>query len=314
MTSTYLVTGGMGCIGAWALYHLRALGKRAVCFDLSDDRHRIDLLMGRDEQAGITFVRGDLLDGRQVRETFERHAITHVLHLAALQIPFCKANPALGAQVNVTGTVNIFEAARLTGLKHLAYASSIAVYGTADEYPPRLVAHDAPRLPHTLYGAYKVANELTAGVYWSDHGITSTALRPFTVYGLGRDQGLTSDPTKAMQAAAAGQDYAIGFGGRMQFQFASDVAQQFVEAAEYPLDGAVAFNLGTPVVAVSDLAGLIMRIKPGVTVTVPENVLDFPEGFDDAELRRRFGTIYETPLEEGVSATIAAFERALAAG
>lgn len=310
MPSTYLVTGGMGCIGAWSLYHLLRRGKRAVCFDLSEDRHRLDLLMTDEEQAGITFVRGDLTDPQQVSDALELHGITHVLHLAALQIPFCRANPALGSQVNVTGTVNIFEAARAAGVKHVVYASSIAVYGRADEYPPGLVANNAQKLPHSLYGAYKVANELTAGVYWSEYGISSTALRPYSIYGVGRDQGLTSEPTKAMQAAAAGRDYSVGFGGRMQFQFASDVAQQFIEAAEHPLEAAAAFNLGTPVVPVQQLADIIMAIRPGVRIAVAEQALGFPEGFDDSELRRNFRNVYETPLEQGIRETIEAFARA----
>ncbi len=116
MTETYLVTGGMGCIGAWVLYHLQRQGKAAVCFDLSEDRQRLDLLLSKAEQAAITFVRGDLTDTQQVRAVFESHSVTHVIHLGALQVPFCKANPPVGAQVNVTGTVNIFEAARHTGV------------------------------------------------------------------------------------------------------------------------------------------------------------------------------------------------------
>ncbi|MFO7631167.1 MAG: GDP-mannose 4,6-dehydratase, partial [Caldilinea sp.] len=108
MADTYLVTGGMGCLGAWTLFHLQREGKRVVCFDLSDDRHRLDLLLSRAEQEAIIFVRGDLTNAQQVRDVFDQHAISHVVHLAALQVPFCRANPPLGAQVNVTGTVNIF--------------------------------------------------------------------------------------------------------------------------------------------------------------------------------------------------------------
>ncbi|MFN8465353.1 MAG: hypothetical protein U0X20_07375 [Caldilineaceae bacterium] len=56
MSDVYLITGGMGCIGAWVLYHLQRQSKRAVCFDLSDDRLRLDLLLSRDEQSAITFI------------------------------------------------------------------------------------------------------------------------------------------------------------------------------------------------------------------------------------------------------------------
>ncbi|HAJ34777.1 MAG TPA: epimerase [Chloroflexi bacterium] len=314
MSATYLVTGGMGCLGAWTLYHLHRQGKRAVCFDLSEDRQRLDLLLSRDEQAAITFVRGDLTDTQQVRDVFAQHAITHVIHMAALQVPFCRANPPMGAQVNVTGAVNIFEAARHTGVNHVAMASSVAVYGPPELYAPGLLPADAPVAPRTLYGVYKVANELTAQVYWHDYGISSTVLRPYTVYGLGRDQGLTSEPTKAMQAAARGEDFHINFGGAMQFHFASDVALQFILAAEQVSNGALAFNLGGPIVSVAEVARLIMAARPGVRITHTESGLPFPAGCDGSALYAHAATVYATPLAAGIAATIAAFAERLSSG
>ncbi|MBN1284174.1 MAG: NAD(P)-dependent oxidoreductase [Anaerolineae bacterium] len=316
MTATYLVTGALGCVGVWTLMHLTRQGKRAVSFDISENRRRLDLLMTPQEQAAITFLRGDLTDFAQVLGAVEAHGVTHIIHLGALQVPFCKADPVMGSRVNVTGTVNIFEAARRAGLKHVAYASSIAVYGPPDRYPPGLLAHDAPFDPRTLYGVYKVANEGAARIYWQDHGITSTVLRPYTVYGVARDQGLTSTPTQAMLAAAAGAgSYHIGFGGKQQLHFVSDTALQFIEAAEQPLDGAYGFNLGAPPVAIAEVAALIEQIRPGIRVTCDaDKPLPFPEGCDDAELKRHFKNVYGTPLAEGVRQTIEHFETCLADG
>jgi nucleoside-diphosphate-sugar epimerase len=301
----------MGCIGAWTLLHLLKQGKEVVSFDLRDERHRLDLLMSRDKQSAITFVQGDLTDSAQVQNVFEAHDISHVIHLAALQVPMCKANPVLGAQVNVTGTVNVFEAARQHAINHLAYASSIAVYGPPDDYAEAILPHNAPRLPRTLYGVYKVANEDMAKVYWQDHGISSTALRPYTVFGLGRDQGLTSEPTKAMQAAARGEDYHITFGGHMQFHYASDVARQFIAAAEHVLDGAHSFNMGTDSTPVQSVAQHIMTVVPGVTISVGETILPFPQGFDATELHRSFETVYETDLRQAIEQTIDGFRASL---
>lgn len=314
MSDTYLVTGAMGCIGAWTLYHLVKQGKKAVSFDLSDDRSRLNLLLTPDEEAAMTFVKGDLTDFKSVLETLEQHSVNHVIHLAALQVPFCRANPVLGAQVNVVGTVNVFEAAKQAGLRHVVYASSVAVYGPAEDYPPGLVAHDAPFLPRTHYGVYKVANEGTAKVYWYDHGVSSTTLRPYTIYGVARDQGLTSEPTKAMLAAAAGQSYHISFGGRMQFNYASDVARQFIEAADNPLNGAYGFNPGGVVADVAEFAVLIGKLRPGVTVTNDETILPFPVGGDGAEYRKHLDSVPDTPLEDGIRETIAHFEQLLAEG
>ncbi|MFN8377460.1 MAG: NAD(P)-dependent oxidoreductase [Anaerolineae bacterium] len=310
----FLVTGSMGCIGAWTLFHLVRRGESVVSFDLSANRARLNLLLSPEEQEGITFVLGDLTQYEQVHAVMRDHGVTHVVHLGALQIPFCRANPVLGAQVNVVGTVNIYEAAKQNGVKHVSQASSLAVYGTADEYPPGLIAHDAPRKPHSLYGVYKVACEGIAHVYWSENGVGSTSLRPYTVYGPGRDQGLTSEPTKAMLAAAAGKSFDISFGGRMQFQYASDVAQQFIEAALDPVAGAHAFNLGTEPRAVAEVAAIIMRLRPGITVTATDKPLPFPEGTDDAPLRAHAQVVYDTPLEDGIRETIEQFESLLERG
>lgn len=305
---TFLVTGAMGCIGAWVLKHLAAQGKRAVAFDLSTDRHRLDWVLTAAEQAAITFVQADLTDTGQVKEAFNAHEVTHVVHLAALQVPFCQANPVMGSQVNVTGTVNLFEAAKEAGVRHLAYASSIAVYGPASAYPSDPVAHEAPHAPRTLYGVYKVANEGTARVYWQDHKISSVGLRPYTVYGVGRDQGITSDPTKAMWAAVKGEPFEIGFGGVMQFQLASDVALQFIDAADHSAEGAHVFNLGTPPVSVDEVIELIKEIKTDAQITRKETRLPFPESFDDSALRAHASRVYETPLAEGIRLTMEHFE------
>lgn len=310
----YLVTGSLGCLGAWTLYHLAKAGKRAISFDLSENRHRLDLLLRPAEQQAITFVRGDITDYAQVLKVMRAEQISHIVHLAALQIPFCKANPIQGAQVNVVGTVNIFEAAREVGIGHLAYASSIAVYGPADAYPPGPVAADAPLDPRTLYGVYKQANEGTARTYWQDHRLSSTAMRPYTVYGVGRDQGLTSEPTKAMLAAAAGKPFQISFGGKMQFHFASDVALQFIEAAETPLGGAHVFNLGLAPTPVSTVVEIIGAVRPGAQITCGEVRLPFPAEAASGDYKRYLPGVSETPLKEGVRHTIEHFERCLADG
>jgi nucleoside-diphosphate-sugar epimerase len=309
----YLVTGAMGCIGAWVLYHLVKEGKRAVSYDLSDSRHRLNLLLAPEEQQdAICFIKGDLTDQAQLQSTLQEQGIAHVIHLAALQVPFCRANPILGAQVNVVGTVTLFEAMRQARLKHLMYASSVAVYGPPA--PGEAGLNEALLRPATLYGVYKVANEGTARVYWQDHGISSTALRPYTVYGLGRDQGVTSDPTKAMLAAVAGQPYHINFNGPCQYHFASDIALQCIAAAERPLGGAFTFNNGGRPYTSAEVVELIHQAAPNAEITHSPAPLPFPAGFDGAALRAAFPDLPETPLADGVRQTMAAFERLLAAG
>ena len=310
---TYLVTGAMGCIGAWTLYHLVKRGERVVSFDLQERGHRVDLLLNETDKAKVTFVSGDLTNFDHVNSTFKEHKITHVVHLAALQVPICRANPILGAQVNVVGTSNMFEAAKANGVSHMAQASSVAVFGPASMYPPGSLANDAPHAPTNLYGVYKVADEGIAKIYWQDAKISSAGLRPYTVYGVGRDQGMTSDPTRAMLAAMAGQPFHINFGGKQQLQWASDTALQFIEIATNPRDGAHVYNMGGAVTAIADVVALIKQVKPDAQVTMNETPLALPEAFDDSELRKHF-KVYETPFEEGARQTMDAFGKYLEQG
>ena len=314
MPETFLVTGAMGCIGAWALRHLVDRGDKVVSFDLSTRRDRVNLLLTPEEQEAITFLQGDLTDAGQVRDAVESRQITRIIHLAALQVPFCKADPVTGARVNVTGTVNVFEAARHSGIDHLAYASSIAVYGPPERYGTELIPHHAPHDPRTLYGVYKSANEGTARVYWDDWSVSSTALRAYTVYGVGRDQGLTSEPTKALLAVAAKKPYAISFGGAMQFQWASDVAQQFIAAALEDPSGAYAFNFGGPVTTVQEFADIVRTLRPAAELTVADVTLPFPAGFDDEPLRAHASTFHSTPLTDGIGRTLEQFEALIERG
>ena len=119
---------------------------------------------------------------------------------------------------------------------------------------PIRLENDATAHPINHYGVYKQANEGTARVYWVENGVSSIGLRPMTVYGPGRDQGLTSSPTKAIVAAVLGRPATIGFCGRTLFQYADDVARTLlIAAAGASCAARTQFNLGGNLV---DLRGL----------------------------------------------------------
>jgi UDP-glucuronate 4-epimerase len=294
VTERWLVTGALGCIGAWTAVLLAREGVGVVALDLGDDDRRLRLIASADELAPIAHVRGDITDLRAVERTLAEHEITHVVHLAALQVPFCRENPVLGAQVNVTGTVNVFEASRRLGLRTtIAYASSAAVYDRRGEVAPE-----------TLYGVYKVANEGTARIYAEENGVASVGLRPFSVYGPGRDQGLTAGPTLAIAAAVHGEPYRIGFGGRTQLHYAADVARAFIRAARSSPDGAHTFNLGGPATPIADFAALLAREVPGAEISHDDAPLPFPD-----ELPQPWFDAPLTPLEQGVRETVEILRR-----
>src|SRR5712692_6743107 len=201
-----LVTGAFGCIGSWVVKRLLAAGERPVVYDLGDDPWRMRMIVGPERLNDVAMIRGDSADRDAVVRVVGEHDITRIIHLAAWQVPLCRQDPSRGALVNVVGTANVFEAAKAhrERVSRVVYFSSAAVFGPPHLYGPGPVTDDAPPRPATHYGVYKVANEETARIYWEEHRIPSMGFRPLSVYGPGRDFGLTADPTLAMKAAVLG--------------------------------------------------------------------------------------------------------------
>jgi UDP-glucuronate 4-epimerase len=318
-TDRFLVTGALGFIGAWTIRCLVRQGVPVVAFDVAAAPRRLRMLMTPEELAAVEVLHGDITDLDALYRTLESRHVDRVVHLAALQVPAARADPPLGARVNVVGTVNVFEAVRrLDGqVRQVVYTGSVGMFAAsdADGRTGRLSA-DAAAHPLNHYGVYKLANEGTARVYWLENGISSVGIRPMTVYGPGRDFGVTSSPTKAILAAVLGRRYTIGFGGRTLFQYASDVAETLVAAARSSLDGARTFNLGGTVAGVPEFITELDAIVPGAASRIDSTgePLPFPEEIDTEEIGRALGTVPITSLHDGIAQTVAFFERQRSAG
>ena len=311
MAERTLVTGALGCLGAWTLKALLDLGQEPVGFDLGSDHARLRLVLSDEERARVTLVEGDVTDLNAVGTALDGHDITNVVHLAAMQVPFVRADPERGARVNVHGTVVVLEAIkrRLGRIRGLAYASSTAVYNASDHSPaPESGGHE----PSTLYGVFKLANEGTARVYWHEDDVASIGIRPYVVYGPGRDQGLTSGPSLAMEAAARGDGYTIAYGGSAQYDFAPDVGRAFARAARSAADGAHVANFPGVPSTMQEVVDAIEANAPAVAGRIfwEEGQLPFPEALEGRQLERLIGPITPTPLADGVRATIEHFRTA----
>lgn len=306
---TFLVTGAHGFIGAWIVKRLLSENAAVVIFDKSPDAQRLRLIMNDDEISRATVITGDITEANSLSPVIESQRVTNLVHLAGLQVPTCRADPKLGAMVNVVGTINVFEAVRRAAgqIKNLTFASSAAVFGATEEERP-MTERDQPE-PSTHYGVFKRCNEGNARVYFLEHGVSSVGLRPLTVYGVGRDFGLTSDPTKAMKAAVVGRPFHIRFGGRTDFQYVADTADVFIRAAISNLEGAHVFNLHGETVRIKDVVTEIERVEPNATgtITYAEEPLAIPAEMNDAAIRAALGGLPATPLADGVRATMERF-------
>jgi len=304
------MTGGFGCIGSWAAKQLIEAGHQVWIYDLREDGRRIDLVVDPERRAEVGFIEGDVSDPAAVLKAVADCGATHILHLAGLQAPICRADPILGAKVNVIGTLAVFEAAAALRdqVQRVVYASSAAVHGPAEAGSTAPLA-DAVRLtPLTHYGAFKVCNELNARVYWLDRGVPSIGLRPWTVYGVGRDFGMTSEPTKAIKSVAVDRPYRISYGGLQDLQYVGDVAGTFVRALHHPFEGADSFNLRGAVESIETFVETLFEVVPAARALVSHGDRQLPiaPSLDDSRLQAALGLPPRTPLRQGIAET---FER-----
>lgn len=308
MSEAYFITGAQGCIGSWIVKALVERGDQPVVFDRSDDSRRLAAIIAATDLAKVHFITGDITDSAAVLAALEQSEAQRVIHLAGLQVPTCKADPVSGALVNVVGTLNVFEAAKNVGIKQIVYASSAAVYGLNDD--DTALDETADVNPTTHYGVFKRANEGNARINFLDHGINSAGLRPLTVYGVNRDTGLTSDPTKAMKAAVLGRPFHIRFGGATDFQYVADTAAAFIACADDAPAGAHVFNLHGETVTVERIVQFInsqVASNNGDLITFGGPPIPIAPAMDDTAIRRVLHGLPSTPLEVGVHETMERF-------
>ncbi len=312
-----LVTGAQGCIGAWIVKQLIDRGIDVLVYDVDANPSRLALIAGPDLAAKIPMETGRIEDTARVKSVVKENGITHIVHLAAVLMPYCQANPVAGGLINVIGTLNVFEAARDSGRAvRIAYASSSAVVGPDDFYQGRKVSESDPLNPATHYGVFKQANEGNARAFFASDGISSVGLRPWAVYGVGRDAGLTAGPTFAMKAAVLGKPFQIRISGFMDMQYVEDVAGTFIHCLLADLPGAHVFNLAGDVIRMEDLIQEIDRERPGAgrLLTAAGQQVPVSYRLDDSQLRAAVPGIPRTSLADGIRKTIGLFDKLHAEG
>jgi nucleoside-diphosphate-sugar epimerase len=302
-----LVTGAQGCIGAWVVRGLLQRSLDVLIYDLDPEPARLELITNVIDQRQLVIQTGAIEDTERVKSIIKNEGITHIVHLAAALMPFCHANPVRGGLIDVIGTLNVFEGVRDSNRSvRIVYASSSAVWGPEDAYEARALSEQDPTRPATHYGVFKQANEGNARAFFSANGISSIGLRPWTVYGVGRDMGLTAAPTIAMKHCILGLPYTIPLSGFMDLQYVEDVAETFIRCLLSAVEGAHVFNLAGDVISMEDIVNTLDRIHPGAAKLIGTGGPQVPVAYrmDDSALRETVPGIPKTPLESGIRQTL----------
>ncbi len=306
MSNTVLVTGGGGFIGTWVIRELLSRGLQPVAFDRQMNSERWKSILGR-EASKVQFVAGSLLDRELLSRVVAEQRVSRIIHLAALLTPDCQQNPYVGCEVNILGSVGLFELARIHAgqIKGISYASSYAVYGPeADDNSLGLKAAD--NRPPSFYGAFKMAFDLIAEQYWRHFQIASVGIRPHVAYGPERTVGLTAGPSQAARAAAVGEPYTINYRGRVGYDYVEDVALAFVRSALETPPGSTVVDLPSQLATTEEFVEIIDRVVPGSGSRISVNGPSIPSNIPPKPnfISSLFPDWQPVTLEDGVRRTV----------
>jgi UDP-glucose 4-epimerase len=315
-----LITGGMGVLGSMVTEELVERGERPVVYARHLDRSLVSpAVLDR-----VEYVRGDVLDVPALVHAMGRHHITRVVHMAALLIGECQANPYQGFKVNVEGTVNVLEAARLTDVRRVVYTSSKSVYGAVPApfghptYAP--LPEDGPKNPVRVYDATKLAGEHMALQYVDVHGLDVVILRFASTFGPGKlvRHGPVSWHSRLVEHAMAGQPARLPQGGDQpdDMIYHRDIAHAIVLAAGATGLAHRIFNVGRGEAAtMRDFADAVRRVIPGAALDVGPGLDYYGSGipyysvYDISRARKELGFEPRFDLEAGVRDYVATMRR-----
>jgi len=158
--------------------------------------------------------------------------------------------------------------------------------------------------------------EYCAKAYWTTHGIASVGLRPLTVYGPGRDVGVTSFPTRAIAAAIKGEAFTIPFTGATSYIHVREIADMFCKIAAAAVADAKVYTVGGDTIDTKGFVEIVDGLVPGAArlVSATGGDIPFPSKLDDAALRADYPAVIRIPIKDGIAETVEVYRRMHAAG
>ena len=303
--SKFVVTGGAGFIGSHVVSELLKKKHQVTVIDnlSSGKKENLKVYLKK-----IKFTKGDITNLPFLKKSFRGH--DYVIHLAALvSLPESVSNPLEYHKVNVTGTFNVFEAARLAKVKKVVFASSSAVYGQIDNKP---VKENKSLNPISPYGASKLLGEQYAQMFYEVYDLPTVSLRFFNVYG--PKQSLKSHYASVIPKFAFSMQMGLrppiyGTGKQVRdFVYVTDIAHAIILSAKCKQADGRALNVASGknyqiLDIVSNINKLLKTdIKPTFTPPRPGDV--FIAKADISKTKRVIKYKPLTSFKEGLSKTL----------
>jgi nucleoside-diphosphate-sugar epimerase len=284
-----LVIGGTGFIGPRLIRRLVAAGESVVCMDVNPGAATFTGLADQ-----VRVIRGDITHFEDVMRAVLEVKPERVINLA-YGIGAGEGNPHQVFRLDVLGMDNVFEAARLGGVKRTVYASSLAVSGQQSHFGERLVTEDDPPYGTSQYAVHKVFNEFQARKYIKNYGMSITGVRPANVTGPDKVRGST-DHVQLITGAARGEAVELPKKGQMRLLIhVEDIAEVFARVLLADAPQHAIYNSGGIAISLGELADLVREFLPDAKITFAQEGGREESGnylVDNSRLRKEFGIEY----------------------
>jgi UDP-glucose 4-epimerase len=297
-----LITGGTGFLGRHLTRHLLQSGEKDLV--LLDSNPNLAAIAEVAEQVKV--VQGDVMEPTALIDTIKKYNIEGIIHLAYLLGTGGLRNPLPSINVNVIGTTNIFEAARLTGITRIVYMSSVAVYPMRTTLSGPELDEDAPPAPDTVYGACKLFNEHIAAYYAQAYGLDPIGIRPTSVFGMGRGQrrGAPADHFMVLpELALLGQPIVMPPDEQISdWMYVADAAEVFLRAYRVKNPQHRIFNMSGASRRTGDITAYLREILPQAKISVSDKPFVMTSLLKTERLRSELGFTPKYTVEEGILA------------
>lgn len=309
----YLVTGGTGFIGSRVVRDLVREGEQVVVYDWVPERIALERMLDQKEiESSVKIVRGDVTDFAQIASVIRQYNIEKIVHLAALLLHDVNANPLSGLKINCEGTVNIFEAARLIGLKKVVWISSGSVFGPPESYSQEFIPNDAPHYPQNLYGATKSIDEMFASYYVNRYNLDIAAIRLVLVYGAWQFHGRTAAIIQQMVCnPALGKPGKVPAAGDniLGWTYVDDAARAIVLACKAGKTKTRSFSVRGNIHSVQEIVDYVKELIPSATISLlslerSQSHLIMTCKYDTTRIEEELGFHIQWTMKQGIKETI----------
>ena len=269
---TILVLGGTGFIGSRLTQRFVDRGHKVICFDLYPDYARVAHL------DGVEVLAGDVTHIESLMEAIRKCSVQRIVNLAYILPPESEEKLQLAVRVNLTGMNNVFETARLMGIKRVVYASSIGVYGPQSSHGDRPVTEEDDCYPETVYTAHKLWNEFMAHKYMERYDMLLPGLRIANVCGPGRTKGVSAWQGRCIDNLAMGRPatFMSRRDQKLLIVYVDDTAEIFAslclaETLNHAVYNSLAYSL-----TAQEFADKIRALLPDADINFDETAPDQP--------------------------------------